>query len=166
LPVLILAYLLVNRREVALYQEGAFCDELTIEQIELLCRRPALFTLERFDVSGLRAELFNRYISSVVGQVRSDATPLDLVRSLMRFIANLPDYSLHCAGLSPEAERVRAAFQQAHSRCRPWRAKRRPVVPGRRRRERTAGVAKRPAVPKPQRWYAERIRHAVKPGPD
>ena len=37
------------------------------------------------------------------------------------------------------------------------------VVPGRRRRERAAAVAKGPVVPKPRRRYAERIRHAVKP---
>ncbi|WP_295399375.1 hypothetical protein [uncultured Thiocystis sp.] len=115
LPVLIVAYLLAHRREVALYQEGVFCDELTIEQVELLCRRPALFALERFAITGLRGELFDRYIRSVVGQVRPDATLLDLVRPLVRFIADLPDYSLYCAGLSPAAERVRAAFRQARS---------------------------------------------------
>ncbi len=48
-------------------------------------------------------------------------------------------------------------------RCRPWRAKRRPVVPGRRRRERNAGRAQGPQVPEPWRRYAERMRHAVEP---
>lgn len=115
LPVLVVAYLLVHRREVALYQEGAFCESLTIEQAELLCRRPELFALERFDLGGLRGELFDRYIGSVVGRVRQDASLLDIVRPLVRFMASLPEYTQHCAGLSREARQVREAFRQAKS---------------------------------------------------
>jgi hypothetical protein len=115
LPVLIIAYLLAHRREVALYQEGGFCEELAMQQVELLCRRPELFALERFDLAGLRGELFDRYLHSVVGKVRQDATLLDIVRPLMKFVGGLPEYTLYCKGLSREAEQVRAAFQQAKS---------------------------------------------------
>ena len=115
LPVLMTAYLLTHRREVALYQEGGFCEELTLDQVELLCRRPELFAVERFDLAGLRGELFDRYLHSIVGKVDQDATLLDIVRPLMRFMAGLPDYSRYCRGLSHEAEQVRAAFQQAKS---------------------------------------------------
>ena len=115
LPVLIIAYLLAARREVALYQEGAFCEALTIEQAELLCRRPELFALERFDIGGLRGELFDRYIGSVVGKVRHDATLLDIVRPLTKFMKDLPEYTQHCPRLSAEAKRVREALQQAVS---------------------------------------------------
>ena len=59
--------------------------------------------------------------------------------------------------------RLHLGFVHIHPRCRPWRAKRRPVVPGRRRRERAAGGAQGPQVPEPWRRYAERIRHAVEP---
>jgi hypothetical protein len=58
LPVLVITYLLAHRREVALYQEGAFCENLTIDQAELLCRRPALFALERFELAGLTTYQF------------------------------------------------------------------------------------------------------------
>ncbi|MDD5037278.1 MAG: hypothetical protein PHE55_21335, partial [Methylococcaceae bacterium] len=115
LPVLIIAYLLAARREVALYQEGVFCEALTIEQAELLCRRPELFALERFDIGGLRGELFDRYIGSVVGKVRHDASLLDIVRPLTKFMKDLPEYTQHCPRLSPEAKRVREALQQAVS---------------------------------------------------
>ncbi len=91
LPILVVTYLLANRREVALYQEGAFCETLTIEQAELLCRRPALFALERFTLVGLRGDLFQRYLGSIVGNLRDDATLLDIVRPLVRFAGALPD---------------------------------------------------------------------------
>ncbi len=115
LPILLVAYLLAYHREVALYQEGAFCEVLTIDQVELLCRRPALFALERFELTGLRADLFERYLGSVVGHLHEDATLLDIVRPLVRFISSLPEYSQYCLGLSPEAESVRHAFRQAKS---------------------------------------------------
>ena len=115
LPILVITYLLAHRREVALYQEGAFCEALTIDQAELLCRRPALFALERFELAGLRGELFERYLASIIGNVRADATLLDIVRPLVRFAASLPEYTQYCACLSPEAERVRTAFRQAKS---------------------------------------------------
>lgn len=115
LPVLIVAYLLANPRDVAIYQEGAFCERLSIEQAELLCRRPGLFALERFDLGGLRGELFDRYAGSIVGHVRQDATLLDIVRPLVRYVSGLPEYALNCQELGADAERVRGAFQQARS---------------------------------------------------
>jgi hypothetical protein len=81
----------------------------------LLCRRPELFALERFDFGGLRGELFDRYLHSVVGKMRQDATLLDIVRPLVRFMSGLPEYTMNCKGLSQEAEQVRAVFQQAKS---------------------------------------------------
>ena len=115
LPILLIAYLLAHRREIALYQEGAFCETLTLDQAELLCRRPALFAIERFELTGLRGELFDRYLGSVVGNLPHDASLLDIVRPLMAFTKSMPDYSLHCGGLSPEASGVRSALRQAKS---------------------------------------------------
>jgi hypothetical protein len=115
LPVLLLAYMLAHKREVAFYQEDRFCEVVTLDQVELLCRRPELFALERFDLAGLRGDLFDQYFSSVVGKVQKDATLLDIVRPLVRFISSLPPYTLHCKGLSREAELVRDAFAQAKS---------------------------------------------------
>jgi hypothetical protein len=113
LPILLVAYLLAHRRETALYQEGVFCDTLTLEQAELLCRRPALFALERYALQGLRGELFEQYLASIVGRIGRDATLLDIVRPLVRFIAQLPDYSQQGGGVSEEARQVARLFRQA-----------------------------------------------------
>lgn len=115
LPVLIVAYVLAQRREVAVYQEGAFCEALTVEQAELLCRRPELFALERFGLEGLWGELFEQYAGTVVGGVAADASLLEIARPLVRFMGGLPEYTQHCPDLSQEARQVREAFQQAKS---------------------------------------------------
>ncbi|MBK1644806.1 hypothetical protein CKO25_09120 [Thiocapsa imhoffii] len=115
LPVLIVAYLQAHRREVALYQEGAFCEALTVEQAELLCRRPELFALERFDLGGVRGALFERYITDIVGRIGAQATLLDVVRPLVRFISGLPEYAQQTKALSAPACAVRDAFHSARS---------------------------------------------------
>jgi hypothetical protein len=115
LPIILLSYLLAHKREVAFYQEGGFSEVVTLDQMELLCRRPDLFALERFDLAGLRGDLFDQYFSSVVGKVRKDASLLDIVRPLVRFVSSLPPYTINCKGLSKEAELVRVAFTQAKS---------------------------------------------------
>ncbi|MEB4593556.1 hypothetical protein VSS37_21440 [Candidatus Thiothrix sp. Deng01] len=115
LPVILVAYFLAYRREVALYQEGVFSDDMSLAQAELLCRRPELFALERFELKGVRGDLFDQYMGTVVGKVREDASLLDIVGPLVRFVSNLPPYTMRCSGLSADAERVRKVFAQAKS---------------------------------------------------
>ncbi len=115
LPILLIAYLLGYRREVALYQEGVYCAQLTMEQAELLCKRPEFFAVERFDLDGLRGELFDQYLNSVIGNIPADATLLDIAKPLILFATRLPDYTKQCKKLSLEAIRVMAAFTQAQS---------------------------------------------------
>lgn len=115
MPVILIAYLIIHQREVALYAEGIFCDTLSLEQAELLCRRPELFALERFDLGGLRGALFDRYLSDILGSISNQPTMLDVVRRLAVFLNKLPEYSQHCTDLSEPATRVRRAIQQATS---------------------------------------------------
>jgi hypothetical protein len=115
LPIILIAYFLTYRREVALYQEGVFSDEMSLAQAELLCRRPELSALERFELKGVRGDLFDQYMGTVVGKVRADASLLDIVGPLVRFMSNLPPYTKRCSGLSADAERVRKIFSQAKS---------------------------------------------------
>ena len=115
LPIMLMTYLLAQRREVALYQEGAFCERLTFDQVELLCRRPALFAVERFELAGLQGALFEQYLGSIVGHLHAEPSLLDIVRPLVRFAGQLPEYTQYCSGLSPEAQRVRSAFRVSKS---------------------------------------------------
>jgi hypothetical protein len=115
LPIFIVAYLQTNRREVALYQEGIFCDAIGDAQAEMLCRRPEYFALERFELTGLRGELFNQYMSAIVGKLPDESTLLDIVKPLIRFINSLPYYSLNSKSISSEANQVRIAFAAAQS---------------------------------------------------
>ena len=115
LPVLIVAYMLAHSRELAIYQEGVFCASLSSDQAELLCRRPELFALEQFELEGLHGKIFDQYMRSIVGNVPDNASLLDIVRPLVRFISGLPEYTKTTQDLSNHAIRVRDACQQARS---------------------------------------------------
>ncbi|WP_295437309.1 hypothetical protein [uncultured Thiodictyon sp.] len=47
-PILLMAYYLAHQREIALYEDSAFCPSFGGEQLELLARRPERFAIERF----------------------------------------------------------------------------------------------------------------------
>lgn len=116
LPVLLVSYLLAHQRSVALYQEGIFCDELTPDLVAMLVKRPVYFSLERFDLSGLRGELFDQYFRKVIGKtIHEDASLLEIIKPLIRFINQLPPYSLQSSDVSKITQNVRSAFAQAQS---------------------------------------------------
>ena len=114
-PLLFLHYYLLNRHEIALYDEGAFSPALTYEHLERLVRRPDLFTFQRFRVAGLRAALFEEYSEALFGEKRRSLAVLDIARPLASLLLRLPEYTQKTRHLSDTALRVRQALALAKS---------------------------------------------------
>ena len=113
IPVLFCAALLAHDSEVALYEDGAFLPELTIESFERLLRSPDKFSLRRYRVEGVRREVF-RQLAHLLGS--SSDTQFNLVavvRPLYRFFAKLPPYSQKTTAVSATARAVREALLSA-----------------------------------------------------
>ncbi len=108
-------YFLANQRSLALYESGIFCPHVTQEHLEILLKRPELFSVEAFDFSGIRADLFNQYLERLVGKSPENSTLLDIVKPLAKFIHQLPAYTLATRELDPKALAVRDAFQSTQS---------------------------------------------------
>ncbi|MCK9608995.1 MAG: DUF6079 family protein [Methylomonas sp.] len=115
LSLIFIGYLLANQRSLALYESGIFCPHITQEHFEILLKRPELFSVEAFDFSGIRADLFNQYLERLVGKSPENSTLLDIVKPLAKFIHQLPAYSLATRELDPKALAVRDAFQSTQS---------------------------------------------------
>ncbi|WP_305908049.1 DUF6079 family protein [Methylomarinum sp. Ch1-1] len=115
LPVLFIAYYLSKQRSLALYESGVFCPHVTQEHFEILLKRPDLFSVEAFDFSGIRADLFNQYLEKLVGKSPENSTLLDIVKPLAKFIHQLPPYTLATRNLDPKALAVRDAFRNTQS---------------------------------------------------
>ncbi|WP_020160008.1 hypothetical protein [Methylobacter marinus] len=108
-------YFLANQRSLALYENGVFCPVVSQELFEILFKRPELFSVESFEFSGIRVELFNRYLEKLIGKAPDESTLLDIVKPLAKFIANLPPYTLSTKSLDPQTIAVRDAFQSTQS---------------------------------------------------
>jgi hypothetical protein len=109
------AYYLANQRSLALYESGVFCPMVTQEIFEILAKRPELFSVEAFDFTGIRADLFNSYLEKLTGKVPEESTLLDIVKPLAKFIAQLPHYTLSMKTLDSQTIAVRDAFQNTQS---------------------------------------------------
>ena len=112
---LFIAYYLVNQRSLALYESGVFCPLITQELFEVLAKRPDLFSVEAIDFSGIRADLFNQYLATLIGKVSENSTLLDIVKPLAKFISQLPHYTLTTKSLDDRTLAVRDAFQNTQS---------------------------------------------------
>jgi len=109
------AYYLANQRLLALYKSGVFCPLVSQELFEILAKRPELFSVEIFDITGVRVDLFNSYLEKLIGKVPEESTLLDIVKPLAKFIAQLPPYTLATKSLAPQTAAVRDAFQNTQS---------------------------------------------------
>lgn len=115
LPVLLAAILIRYSDELSLYMEETFVPIIRIEHFELLMKRPELFAVKSVRLTGFRAN-FLKEIEDILSDPRIRAsktrnrTLLSIVRPLVKFANNLPDYSKKTKELSSEARKVREAL--------------------------------------------------------
>lgn len=114
LPIIVCAALLHFDSDVALYERGAFVPGLTTPVVERLLRWPDKFELQRFKIAGVRAKVFERFGRALLSGPDADhPTLLAIVRSLVRFIAELPDYARVTKQVSQTARDIRAVLRRA-----------------------------------------------------
>ncbi len=116
LPVLLASALVRYQSQVALYEEGSFVPRPNAAVFERLFRSPEKFDLQRFRISGPRADVFQKYAELLAraGAVqRDEADLLTIVRPLVRLVKDLPDYVGKTKSLSQTAQSVLRAIREA-----------------------------------------------------
>lgn len=114
LPVLLVAVFVDLESEIAIYEGGAFVPGLSVPVIERLLRWPEKFELQRFKIAGVRAKVFERFGRALLhGEEADRPSLLAIVRSLVQFVADLPDYARITREVSETAQRVRAILLRA-----------------------------------------------------
>ena len=114
LPILLCAVILHYRTEIALYENGSFVSDLSMPVFERLLKAPENFELKRFRLTGIRTELFSQFLDLLNQPIYSeDADLLTIVAPLMRFIAQLPNYTQKTQELSVEAKNLREVVNKA-----------------------------------------------------
>jgi hypothetical protein len=118
LPVLFVATLLYYDTEVALYEEGSFVPVLTTPVVERMAHDPGRYEIQYCRVSGPRAVVFSKYATmlSKPGDVAAsdDEKPklLSVVRPLVRFVRQLPEYVGNTREISEAAQGVYKAIRE------------------------------------------------------
>jgi len=114
-PVLLVVFAVIHARHVAFYENGSFLQTLTGNDFRRLLKAPGTFEIQYCRVTGVRAELFDR-IAEILGLPSDDgqhAELLDVVRPLLVFAAQLPEYTRRTKTLSDRTLAVRSTLVQA-----------------------------------------------------
>lgn len=115
-PVLLVAGILANRNEIALYEHGTYRPRLTPDVAERLLRNPAHFEVKHFaSTSGARREVLDVLAEKLDIRSWRNAAPtvLSVVAHLVGEVNGLTDYGRQTRNLTEEAIGVRRALVEA-----------------------------------------------------
>ena len=114
LPILLCAVMHHYKTEIALYENGSFIADWSMPVFERLLKAPHHFELKRFQMAGIRADLFTQLLQMLNQPVETEKPDLlTVVTPLMRFIAQLPKYTLATQELSDTAKNLRKVVLNA-----------------------------------------------------
>ena len=114
LPILLCAVMHHYKTEIALYENGSFIADWSMPVFERLLKAPHHFELKRFQIAGIRADLFAQLLQMLNQPIETEKPDLlTVVTPLMRFIAQLPKYTLGTQELSDAAKNLRKVVQNA-----------------------------------------------------
>lgn len=115
LPILLCAVILHYRTEIALYENGSFVADMSVPVFERLLKAPQQFELKRFRMAEVRADLFSRFLKLLNQPMETDDPDLlTIVTPLMRFYAQLPNFTQKTQELSGAAKNFREVVEKAN----------------------------------------------------
>lgn len=119
-PILLAAYVVANRDQVAVYEDGSFRPVLHGEDFLRLTKAPESFEIQYCRADGVRSEVLEKVWQLVADGNTKPRKPaiLDVVRPICVFVASLPEYTRHTKKLSDAALGVRHAVLAAHDPAR------------------------------------------------
>lgn len=113
LPLLLAIYIAARWHQTAVFESGTYRHRLGGSEFQRLTKEPECFELQYCVIEGVRLDVFQS-LANVLGLPRSvDPEVLDLVRPLVKFIAEVPDYSRNTMKLSQEAKALRKSLLEA-----------------------------------------------------
>lgn len=117
IPLFLCAALIASDSDVALYENGSFVPQLTVTVFERLVKMPSAYTVRKWRITGVRASVF-RQLAEMLGRNLgplsiTKGNVLGVVRPLLRFVEQLPEFSQTTDQLSDQAKRVRSALKGA-----------------------------------------------------
>ncbi len=120
IPLVLTALLQYRIEDVFLYQDGSFQPVVEAAHLERLLKTPDRFALKRASLVGIKASVFTELhetlgidSSATMPAALRNKSTLAIVRPLMRFVSQLPEYSKQTGEVSDRAQHVVAALLAA-----------------------------------------------------
>jgi hypothetical protein len=110
---LIAAFMLANRRDIALMERGTFQPELTGPHFMRLAKAPANFALRHLGEADDRRQVLERLASELVvfdNGSRPEAALKPIVEAIYLWWRQLPEYTLNTRNVSPTTDAVRSVL--------------------------------------------------------
>ena len=113
LPVIVVAALLARDDDVAVYERGSFLPAWTPSHAERLLRAPDGFEVRQCRIDRLRQSVLTRLAETLRLSAEREPALLDVVRGLVRFVADLTPYARRTLRTSQRARDIREALVRA-----------------------------------------------------
>ncbi|MCY2958539.1 MAG: hypothetical protein NTY35_00070 [Planctomycetota bacterium] len=109
-PVLLLATVLANRDDVAVYEDGGFVPDITPAFIERMLRQPSKIEVQLLRLGGDRAKIFEELKGLLTQPAGSKTTLVTIARALSSFAGQLPAYTRTTRQIDDRTRAVREAL--------------------------------------------------------
>lgn len=115
---MLLSVLLYHSETISIYIDGSYIPILGIEHVDLLNKRPDKFAVKYFYISEVKSQLFKELENIITTSVPNkkpirNASILNIINPLIKFIRNLPQYTQKTQNLSNETKAVRKVLLEA-----------------------------------------------------
>ena len=107
IPLILALYMAARRNQTALFEESTYLPSLDGDIMQRLTKEPEAFELQHCAIEGGKLEIFDAIAKVFKIERSDDPQVLDVVRPLMQFVADLPEYSRNTKQLSADATKVR-----------------------------------------------------------
>jgi hypothetical protein len=107
------SFLFIQRNEFALFNENGYIPNINEEVIELIGKYPDKFEIKKFDIDGVKLDIFNSYRSFLNQDEKvkfTNTTFIQTIKPFLTFYKNLPEYAKHTKRLSTEAVSIRTSI--------------------------------------------------------
>lgn len=112
----IVLYLMIHRSQCAIFERGTLILELTNEHLQRMYKNPQTFELRELSSGADSRKLLLEYqaaFAAIGCAVGGELTYLELARSLYRWYARLPEFSLQTSRVGKDASLVRSILKKA-----------------------------------------------------
>jgi hypothetical protein len=109
-------FLLSKSDEFALYDSTNYIPQISDDVLDLINRRPGLFSIKAFDVVGVKLELFNRYrifLNQSESSKPNNKIFIQTIKPFLGFYRDLPDYAKKTNRLDKKTISLRSVIAKA-----------------------------------------------------